>query len=331
MEPKTVDELNVTALPDLSRHAFKLNVVVMADGSVLQIPVNVVAGNGVSPCFVVVAGIHGDEMEGVLALTELWEELKPDQLKGRLVIVPVANPPAFAARQRVSPLDGLDLNRIFPGNPSGLPSEQLAHRLFTQVVSSADFLFTMHSWFSHGNVIPYVEVFEQPSAAMSISFRAALASGFDHIRLSDWPKGLLTRVANEADIPGIEAEVGGMGVSFRVNCASYRRHVVALMRHLGMSEAVASSNRPVTVVKRSHVLAPLGGIVRLSVKLGQQIEKGHILGSIYDLHGNLLYEVRAKHAGIVAAHRTSVSVNPGDHLFALFREIAVPDFPSAEY
>jgi predicted deacylase len=84
------------------------------------------------PTALIQAGIHGDEVAGVHALQELLEEgLRPD--RGRLLVVPVMNPPAYRARQRACP-DGLDLNRQFPGDPEGVRYEQRLAATFMQLV-----------------------------------------------------------------------------------------------------------------------------------------------------------------------------------------------------
>src|SRR5690242_19648047 len=97
MIPERVTTIDFDALPEHRRLLFDLDVVPLADGRMLTIPVQVFAGSGPRPLFVVVAGVHGDEPEGVLALLDLAREVVLEQMKGRLVIVAVANPPAFAA------------------------------------------------------------------------------------------------------------------------------------------------------------------------------------------------------------------------------------------
>src|SRR5438094_500240 len=109
-------DFDLTKIIERSRRTYDLEIVGLGDGSTLRVPVNVLFGAKSGPCLVLVAGIHGDEAEGILALAELWEELDVAAISGRVVIVPVANPSAFAAGRRCSPLDDLDLNRIFPGN-----------------------------------------------------------------------------------------------------------------------------------------------------------------------------------------------------------------------
>ena len=86
----------------------------MADRTELGLPVLVTSGTSHAPRLVCVAGIHGNEPEGIMALLELWDEIEPSDVAGRLVLVPAANPSAFRAGERRNPEDPLDMNRIFP-------------------------------------------------------------------------------------------------------------------------------------------------------------------------------------------------------------------------
>ncbi len=95
------------------------------------------------PTALVQAGIHGDEIAGVHALAELLEEgIRPTH--GRLIVVPVMNPPAYRARERKAP-GGLDLNRCFPGNAEGAAEERLARRFMDLVLDERPALVvTLH-------------------------------------------------------------------------------------------------------------------------------------------------------------------------------------------
>jgi predicted deacylase len=321
MFPERVTTIDFDGLPDHKRLLFDLEVVPLADGRVLTIPVQVFAGSGPRPLFVVVAGIHGDEPEGVLALLDLAREVVPEQLKGRLVIVPVANPPAFAAGHRLSPLDHADLNRSFPGNSEGGPSLRLAHRLMETLVRPADLLFTVHSWYSSGIAVDFIEAAPpEAGTTAAAAFAAARASGFERIRIIHWPSGLLAHVAISNGIPAIEAEIGGLGRSLPENRTRYKDHVRALMTHIGMADDPPA--RPAQeVCEARHILAPVGGLLRTRAELGDRVRPGALLGTIHDLHDRLLAEVTAPASGYVGAHRTFVPVNPGDNLFTIFRPI----------
>jgi N-alpha-acetyl-L-2,4-diaminobutyrate deacetylase len=315
------EPLNLGELPHRSRHGLDLDVVRLADGTPLRLPVNVVVGAGPGPCLALVAGVHGDESEGVLALTELWSELDPESFKGCVLLVPAANPPAFAAHRRTSPLDGLDLNRIFPGKPDGSPSERLAHRLFDSVLRHCDFLFSLHSWYSTGVVLPYVE-FKHNIGSARASLAAAKASGFDLIRISEWAPGLMTRVVNEAGIPGMEAEIGGTGISTPENRTLYKTRIRALMGHLGMTASPQPSS-PARIVDHVDLLAPEGGVLMIATRLGAEVGAGEKLAQISDLHNRPLAEVRSPSKGLVGAMRVASSVQVGELVFRLFRDISI--------
>src|SRR5665811_2296166 len=104
MKSARVTSIDIEGLADNSKQAFDLEIGPLPDGGRLTVPVMVVAGAGWRPVFTAIAGIHGDEPEGMLALLDLWRELDPSSTKGRFIIVPIANPPAFAAGRRTSPL-----------------------------------------------------------------------------------------------------------------------------------------------------------------------------------------------------------------------------------
>jgi predicted deacylase len=320
MPPPRVTSIDFEGLADSSRHSFDLEVAPMADGNYLTVPIMVIAGSGRRPVFTAIAGIHGDEPEGMLALLDLWHELDPLDLKGRFVIVPIANPPAFAAGRRTSPLDNLDLNRIFPGRPDGTPSQRMARELFDAVVGPADLLFTLHCWYSYGVAEDFIECGPAGSKVAAESLQAAVASGFKRIRITDWPAGLLARVAIAAGIPAIEAEIGALGMSLPENRLRYCDHVRRLLRHLGMLGGTSDRPDP-DLWSARHVLALAGGLLRRRVGLGDPVKAGDILATIHDLHDRLLAEVAAPDDGIVGAHRTFASVNPGDNLFTVFRRL----------
>src|SRR5436190_14566807 len=109
-----------------------------------MLPVCVIA-RGSGPTALVLAGNHGDEYPGQIAIMRLLRELTPEQITGRLILVPTLTMPAAKAATRLSPLDGKNFNRIFPGNPAGTPSEVLAHYLSTVLFPMADAVIDIHT------------------------------------------------------------------------------------------------------------------------------------------------------------------------------------------
>ena len=310
--------------PPRSRQRLDFAVAPLASGGWVTVPVHILSGARPRPRVVVVAGVHGDEAEGMLALHDFGRACDPASLQGTVVLVPVANPMAFAAHARRSPVDQLDLNRIFPGRPDGTASERLAHHLLHDIVAGADFLFTLHSWFATGSVVDYVE-YPAGTAPLAVRSReAAVAAGFRRLRASGWPEGALVPVANALGVPGIEAEIGGHGISNVDNRAAYLEHLRRLLQHLSVLPGAPPPNPAPEFYGRGHLTAPASGVLRLTVRLGDTVEPGALLATVQDLHGDALAEIRAPHAGLVAAARDFISVNAGEHVIALFPRLDDP-------
>jgi predicted deacylase len=290
----------------------------MADGSEVALPVLVATGAARRPRLVCVAGIHGNEHEGVTALLDVWSALAPGELNGTVVMVPVANPPAFRAGERRNPDDQLDMNRSFPGRADGTITERLAHRLFHDVVIGADFVLSLHGWGRAAMVVPYTE-YPRDSPVTEASRAAAVAFGLEWLEPFDWPPGMLVAVCARHGIPAIEPEIGGIEITLPDHRARYTRGIHNLLRQLGMEQGGLDLPREVRDVCRVELLAPAGGVIRRFVELGDIVGKGDRVAIITDLHGQYLAEVVASIDGFVAALRLSGAVNPGQQVAVIFQ------------
>jgi len=101
--------------------------------------------NGDGPVVLIMAGNHGDEYEGQVIVSQLIREIGPQMVRGQLILLPMANFPAAEAGLRTSPLDGGNLNRTFPGNPAGTPTEVIADYIEHTLLARADYLIDLHS------------------------------------------------------------------------------------------------------------------------------------------------------------------------------------------
>ena len=110
----------------------------------IPIPITVAAG-GNGPSVLLVAGNHGDEYEGQVALMKLMRSLGAASLRGRIIVLTAANFPAVMAGRRVSPIDGGNLNRCFPGNPNGSPTEMIAHYIEAVLLPRCQYCPDLHS------------------------------------------------------------------------------------------------------------------------------------------------------------------------------------------
>src|SRR6516165_6114785 len=153
----------------------------VADG--LAIPVTAITGANAGPTLALIAGNHGYEYPPILALQRLRGQIDAKSLAGSVIMVHVANMPSFLGRTvYFSPLDGKNLNRVYPGNPNGTPSERIAYRITKEVIELADYVLDLHCGDGNESLRPYVYQAVTGEEKMDAAIaRLVLAFGIDHI------------------------------------------------------------------------------------------------------------------------------------------------------
>lgn len=307
-----------------SRNKLRIELTGYAGANRLEIPFFVFVGRSREPNFSIVAGIHGDEYEGVAVLLDLARAIDPRRLRGTLTLVPAANPQAFHAGSRRNPIDLGDLNRSFPGRPDGTLSERLAYTLLHEFVLGNDLVLSMHGWWHEAAVIPYVEYPEGSSAVARKSREAAKAAGLEYLHPYKWLPGQLGAQALLHGVPALEPEVGGLGMVTPEGQRTYRNIVYRLLVHLDMLDSKDSVADPPClnpkIIDHGAYLANFAGLFRSYVSVGDAVKKGDLLWRIQGLTGDSLEEFRAPHGCVVGMLRTFASVQPGDLLSQLFWE-----------
>ena len=132
---------------------------------VVEIPIYVFK-NGKGPTLLLTGGVHGDEYEGQIAISRLAQTLDVKKLKGRLILIPAVNMPAALNATRLSPIDGRDMNRCFPGNPKGTFSEMLAHFIDSKVLPHVDVSVDMHTAGHSADCVPSTNMHYVADAAL---------------------------------------------------------------------------------------------------------------------------------------------------------------------
>src|SRR5215472_4300185 len=130
-----------------------------------RVPVAVIK-NGEGPTVVLEGGNHGDEYEGPIVIGELIRDLVPGEVQGRLILMPANNVHAVIAGQRTSPVDGLNFNRVFPGDPRGSMTQQIAAFMTDHVFPRADAFLDLHSGGSSLSLLPSAIVEPAADAAL---------------------------------------------------------------------------------------------------------------------------------------------------------------------
>jgi predicted deacylase len=205
----------------------------------IPIPI-VVVRNGEGPTALFISGTHGDEYEGQVALCNLARELVPEMIRGRVILLPAANLPAAVAGTRTSPIDEGNLNRLFPGDPDGSVTEQIAYFIEHELVARADIVVDLHSG---GSSLHYV-----PSALMT-------QDDDDPVRQSELVAALR---AFGAPVSYIGHAAPGQGAQRTTAGAALRQGKLALGSELGGSGTVTAAALRIAEQGLRNVLAHMG-------------------------------------------------------------------------
>lgn len=293
----------------------------------LPVPITILR-NGPGPTLIISAGVHGDEYEGQIAVAELANDLAVDDIRGRIILLPMVNTPAAEAGLRVSPIDNGNLNRLYPGDPKGTPSEMIAHFHEEVLLPLADYAIDLHS------------------GGASLDYPATLLCGPGH---SPEEEAGLQTLTEAFDLPYAWVFTGGGGTNSTAKTAmgaANRKGVINVMAELGGGNAVNPDVLALTRRGLRRILHALGmmpgylpdaarGTRKLNTKgsiyaydagvfeplkgIGDPVFAGEAVAFIHhpETPGRKPVEITSPHEGIVLAMRALARVERGDALFQI--------------
>lgn len=278
-----------------------------------RLPYTVVRGTEDGPTLLVTAGVHGAEYASIDAAYRL-AETDPATLRGTLVVLPIVNPSAFWQRSiYVTPIDGRNLNRLFPGRTRGTYAEQLAAWLHEEFLSRADALIDLHG----GDLVEALEPFSIYVRGHEPSRQLALAAGLPHLIASE-SRGMTYEVTRTGGIPAIIAEASGQGLRGAADVALLVRGVRNAMRYLGMLSDTAETSAGITEHDGlAWLSASASGLWSPGVGAGERVLQGQEIGILRSLTGEALQTLQAPESGTVLFVVTSLAMNKGDPLIGI--------------
>lgn len=295
--------------------------VVEAEISGHRVPVPVIAINGASdgPRVTVTAGIHGAEYVGIEAARRVGMSVDPAQVRGSLVVVPIANTTAFFTRAiYTSGLDTQNLNRMFPGTDQGSSTEALADWLFRTIIAPSQYYIDMHGGDMIEALVPFALYNESADSQVEATARGmALATGISRI-IKGETAGSTYGAAAAAGIPAVLAEIGGQGVWDNTLVEDHKESTLRVLRHLH----VLPGDVPPAAEQRVYdtfawMRAEVDGLFHPTVEVGERVEKDQPIGAIVDYFGEPLQPLHAITSGEIGFLVTSLAMNAGDPLLAV--------------
>lgn len=292
--------------------------------SATRVPVTVFRGASPGPTLALIAGTHGAEVAPVVALQRVRALLAPERLRGSVILVHVANLPSFLGRTiYYSPIDGKNLNRVYPGKRDGTVSERIAYAITTEVIDQADYVVDMHAGDGNESLRPYTywSPLGEDARADSLARELALAFGHDHIVVDrDRPRNRAESMytQNTAQLrgkPSITTETGYLGLPVEEMVRRNVEGAMRLLRWLGMVDGPVERVEAPLWLERTEVLrSPETGVWHPSVERGHTVAAGAEIGVLTDFFGNVLARVRAPFAGEILYVIGTPAISKGEPL-----------------
>ena len=256
----------------------------------ISIPLTVIK-NGKGPTAFLMAGNHGDEYEGQVALCKLIQGLEAQDIQGRVIVIPAMNLPAAMAGVRVSPIDQGNLNRAFPGDPNGSATFAIAHYIDTVLYPMADIHHDLHSGGSSLQYLPFASMRQSQDTSLNARALSALLAFGAPIGLI-WaysPDSRLSSVAAvNRDLVALGGEFGGGGSVTTSGVRIVEQGLKNLLAHAGIIEAshavgpFSGPSRLMEIKSRDYyVYAPEAGLFEPAVELGDSVRQGQLCGKVY--------------------------------------------------
>lgn len=287
---------------------------------VTRVPIAVIA-NGKGPTVVLEGGNHGDEYEGPLVIADLARDLDPCTIQGRLILMPANNVHAVRAGMRTSPVDGLNFNRVWPGDASGTITQQIAAYVSQCIFPMADAFLDLHSGGSSLDILPSAII--EPTADPDLHRRnIAAVQAFDApytvvvSNLGD--QRTATATACRAGLVTVGTEMRGCGTVSLDALEICRRGVRNVLAHLGVMEGIPlpENNRPVLAIAgtSAYVYSPIDGVFEPFHANGEAVSAGQPAGRVHQTWDLAAAPVTLHYGadGIVYGRRHPGRVSPGN-------------------
>ena len=295
------------------------------------VPIACIAG-GDGPTVLLSGGVHGDEFEGPAALMRLLQDLSPSAINGRIIILPALNTPAVLASSRVSPLDQINMNRAFPGDANGGPTQMLAHFIETCLLPECDAAIDLHSGGKAAVFAPCVLTQADMETAIgkrNMALADAFGAPFTWLSGRHNDNRSVNAAAARQGVSMIAAELGGGGGCDPRMTDFAERALRRCLHHLGiLSLAVEAESEVSRLVQFStpghNLTAPAFGLFDRQFSIGDEVGVGDRAGLLHFIGEPLRpsMELQFAASGIVLAQGNRGLVERGDSLAMIAQPVA---------
>lgn len=281
----------------------------------VKMPYIVINGVNDGPVLTILGGVHAVECAPIEAIFRLADTIRPEQVSGTIIMVPIVNTEGFHARKPYhNILDHLNQNGVFPGDAEASITKRVAYQVFDKFVSRSDTLIDAHS----------ADIGEDVTHGMYI-YKTDNAELFDKmLQLAGCYRSALIETTNISGNTGEAVNLYGIpclmiesGAPFPIRESDVEYHydgAINVMKYMGILEGEAEKHAQIVNPNAVRLWAKKGGAWRRKIEAGQRVKKGEKLGKVCNLVGETIQDVEAPFDGVVSFLRVHYSVNAGDSL-----------------
>ena len=287
----------------------------------VMIPVTVVK-NGEGPTALLTGANHGDEYEGPVALWGMTNELSADGVSGRVIMIPAMNYPAFKAGKRTSPIDGGNMNRVFPGDPNGNITQIIADYFSRTLLPMADYVIDIHSGGKTMEFLPFGAAHildDKEQQARCVGAVEAFNAPYTLMLLEPDATHLYDTAAENQGKVFVSTELGGGGSASATTVKIAKRGISNVLMHAGILSGEPERGSSVnldTMSPECFITSEHSGLIEMCNDLGVEVKEGDLIAVIHDAErtGSAPVEYRSKVDGIFMGRHFPCLIKPGDFL-----------------
>ncbi|MEL6866933.1 MAG: M14 family metallopeptidase [Bacteroidota bacterium] len=296
-------------------------------GNQCTIPISIIKGKKEGAVFTLTSGIHGFEYPPIIANQELIQEIDPALLSGTLIILPLANPPSFYSRTPfLNPQDSLNLNRVFPGSPTGSITQRIAHYLTHSVIAQSDVFIDIHGGDANEDLLPFICYYNNESNAQQTRRAQQLseASGFEHIVSYDYTlrddqaaKYAFKQAVQDGKV-ALSIECGKLGNLQKDAVALIKKGVYNMLQIMGMYPKTQEAKTDfLRITQQVYIRSKHRGVFQSDYVAGDRVKEGETVGWIKDEFGATITEIKATHSGIILYKIGTPPLNVGETIMCI--------------
>lgn len=293
------------------------------------LPISIIKGKESGKTFTILAGVHGYEYPPIIALQEILKEINPEELKGSIIIIPIANIGAFYHRRiRVNPDDNLNLNYIFPGKENGSITEKIAHYITTQIIPISDVFLDIHCGDANEDLFPFSCYYDDKNNPENTATAQHLCeiSGLPFVVSYPYdisptePAKYAFKQAVQNRIVALSLEAGKLGNLQKDATKSLKNSVYRMLHSMNIysdKDTDFSETKVKHLYSPYYISVPETGFFYSQKKAGDIVEQGDNLGYISDEFGNKLKDIITPESGIILYKIGTPPVNKNETLFCI--------------